>query len=99
MAPAVKTARKIESRAEEAAKAMTVMAAKVRNEIAKNCENVGENFAEEARAIHYGEKPERGIYGSTTPEESEVLKEEGIAAQPLPDIFVPDDDSDKKKLN
>ena len=99
MAPAVKTARKIESRAEEAAKAMTVMAAKVRNEIAKNCENVGENFAEEARAIHYGEKPERGIYGSTTPEESEVLKEEGIAAQPLPDIFVPDYDSDKKKLN
>ena len=99
MAPAVKTARKIESRAEEAAKAMTVMAAKVRNEIAKNCENVGENFAEEARAIHYGEKPERGIYGSTTPEESEGLKEEGITAHPLPDIFVPDYDSDKKKLN
>ena len=99
MAPAVKTARKKDARAAEAAKAMTAMAAKIRTEIGKNCENVGKNFAEEARAIHYGEKPERGIYGLTTPEESEGLKEEGIAAHPLPDIFVPDDDVAKKKLN
>ena len=99
MAPAVKTARKSEARAEHAAKAMTAMAAKIRSEIGKNCENVGTNFAEEARAIHYGEKPERGIYGSTTPKESEELKEEGIAAHPLTDIFVPDSDTDKTKLN
>ena len=99
MAPAVKTARKAAARAEDAAKAMTAMAAKIRTEIGKNCENVGTNFAEEARAIHYGEKPVRGIYGSTTPKESEALKEEGIEAQPLPDIFVPEDASDKTKLN
>lgn len=99
MAPAVKTARKTETRAEDAAKAMTAMAAKIRDEIGKTCENVGENFAEEARAIHYGEKAARGIYGSTTPKESEALKEEGIAAHPLPDIFVPETDADKKKLN
>ena len=97
MAPAVKTARKVEAREAHAAKAMSVMANKIRSEIGKNCENVGENFAEEARAIHYGEKPERGIYGSTTPKESAELKEEGIAAHPLPDILVPD--SDKTKLN
>lgn len=97
MAPAVKTARKREARTEEAAKAMSAMAAKIRTEIGKNCENVGSNFAEEARAIHYGEKPERGIYGSTTPKESEALKDEGIAAHPLPDVFVPD--TDKTKLN
>ena len=97
MAPAVKTARKSEARAKQAAKAMSAMAAKIRTEIGKNCENVGANFAEEARAIHYGEKPERGIYGSTTAEESESLKEEGIAAHPLPDAFVPE--ADKTKLN
>lgn len=97
MAPAIKTARKTEARSEEAAKAMTAMAAKIRTEIGKNCDNVGANFAEEARAIHYGEKPERGIYGSTTAEESAKLKDEGIEAHPLPDVFVPD--TDKPKLN
>jgi len=97
MAPAVKTARKVESREADAAKAMSAMAAKIRTEIGKTCENVGENFAEEARAIHYGEKPERGIYGSTTDEESAELKEEGIAAHPLPDILVPE--TAKTKLN
>jgi len=101
MAPAVKTARKAEARAlknsENAAKAMTAMAAKIRQEIGKNCENVGSDFAEEARAIHYGEKAERSIYGTTTPEESAELKDEGIEAHPLPEVFVPDDD--KPKLN
>lgn len=97
MAPAVKTARKAEARDAKAAMAMTAMAAKIRSEIGKNCENVGDNFAEEARAIHYGEKPERGIYGSTTPEESAELQDEGIEAHPLPDVFVPE--TDKPKLN
>ncbi len=97
MAPAVKTARKIEARSIEAAKAMTAVAAKIREEIGKNCDNVGADFAEEARAIHYGEKPSRGIYGSVTPEDSSALKEEGIAASPLPDAFVPD--VAKPKLN
>jgi len=97
MAPAVKTARKTEARDEKAAMAMTAMAAKIRSEISKNCENVGTNFAEEARAIHYGEKPQRGIYGSTTAEETAELKDEGIEAHPLPDVFVPDED--KPKLN
>lgn len=97
MAPAVKTARQTEARKENAAKAMSAMAEKIRSEIATHCENVGTNFAEEARAIHYGEKPERGIYGSTTPQESAELREEGIAAHPLPDVLVPD--ADKTKLN
>ena len=98
MAPAVKTARKAEAQKETQAKAaMTAVAAKIRQEIEKNCENVGPGFAEEARAIHYGEKPERGIYGSATPEETAELKEEGIAAHPLPDILMPD--AAKPKLN
>lgn len=97
MAPAIKTARKREVQSETAAQAMNAIAAKIRQEIGKNCENVGSDFAEEARAIHYGEKPERGIYGSATPEESAELKEEGIEAHPLPSLFVPEDD--KPKLN
>lgn len=97
MAPAVKTARKTEARAEQAAKTMSVVAAKIRENIGKNCDNVGDNFAEEARAIHYGEKPSRAIYGSATPEDSSALKEEGIEAHPLPDAFVPE--TAKPKLN
>jgi len=97
MAPAVKTARKSEARAEDTAKAITAIAEKIRNNIGNNCENVGSNFAEEARAIHYGEKPERGIYGSATAPETQALKEEGIEAHPLPDVFVPE--PDKTKLN
>lgn len=55
----------------------------VREVLAKT-EDVGERFAEEARRIHYGEVPERGIRGQATPEQTEALREEGIAVMPLP---------------
>ena len=57
---------------------------KVRTEIEKNCEHVGENFAEEARKIHYGESDKRGIYGETSDKEAEELAEEGIEFGRLP---------------
>ena len=38
----------------------------LKKEIEKNCEYVGENFEKEARAIHFGDSPERSIYGKTT---------------------------------
>jgi len=49
-------------------------------------EDVGERFAEEARRIHYGETPERGIRGQVSTEQRESLLEEGIEifALPLP---------------
>jgi len=47
-------------------------------------EDVGERFAEEARRIHYGEAPERGIRGKASPAETEALLAEGIAVMPLP---------------
>ena len=50
-------------------------------------EDVGPQFAEEARKIHYGEKEERSIRGQATREETEALIEEGIDVVPLP---VPD---------
>lgn len=47
-------------------------------------EDVGARFAEEARRIHYGEKPQRGIRGQATAEEREALQEEGIETLSIP---------------
>lgn len=49
-----------------------------------NTEDVGENFTEEARRIHYREAPERGIRGVASAEEREALAEEGIATVSFP---------------
>jgi hypothetical protein len=57
---------------------------KVRTEVEKNCEHVGDKFAEEARKIHYGESDKRGIYGETSDEEAEALADEGIEFGRLP---------------
>lgn len=49
-------------------------------------EDVGERFAEEARRIHYGEVPSRGIRGQVNAEQRDELIDEGIEifALPLP---------------
>lgn len=54
-----------------------------------NTEDVGTQFAEEARKIHYGEREERNIRGQATREETEALIDEGInvTALPLPEHF------------
>lgn len=57
---------------------------KVRAEVEKTCEHVGDKFAEEARKIHYGESDKRGIYGETTDDEAASLAEEGIEFGRLP---------------
>ena len=55
-----------------------------RKYIEKNCKNVGENFTQEARNIHYDKKTSKGIYGKATPEETEELLEEGIDVATIP---------------
>ena len=57
---------------------------KVVQHVMQNTEDVGSGFAEEARKIHYGEKPERNIRGQVTATESQALHEEGIAVVSLP---------------
>jgi hypothetical protein len=52
-------------------------------EVMANTEDVGERFPEEARKIHYGEGPERGIRGQASLEETRALMEEGIEVLPL----------------
>jgi len=49
------------------------------NFIKNNFEFVGDNFAYEARSIHYdNKKKEKGIFGKATKKEIKELKEEGI---------------------
>jgi len=57
---------------------------KVAREIVATTEDVGEQFPEEARRIHYHEAPERGIRGVTSKEEARALEEEGIRIVPFP---------------
>lgn len=47
-------------------------------------QDVGSDFAEVARQMHYGETEERNIRGQTTPAEAVALIEEGIPVMPLP---------------
>ena len=63
----------------------------VRRHIEDNCDNVGKDFANEARKIHHGEAEERGIYGEATKEERDALEEEGIDAVAIP--WVPRSDA------
>lgn len=53
-------------------------------EVLAKTEDVGPRFADEARKIHHGDAPERGIRGQATPDEVQALAEEGIDAVPLP---------------
>lgn len=59
----------------------------LRRKVSETCDYVGEDFAAEARAIHLGEAPRRGIYGEARPEEARELIAEGIPVAPLP--FLP----------
>ena len=52
--------------------------------IEEKCEPVGDNFAEEARRIHYGEAPHRDIYGQATDAEAGELTEEGVEFLRIP---------------
>jgi hypothetical protein len=56
----------------------------LRRYVQENADYVGPKFAEEARRIHYGEKPERHIYGEATAQEAQELVEEGVDVAPLP---------------
>ena len=53
--------------------------------IKNNFDYVGENFAYEARSIHYNNKKRsKGIYGKASKKDLKELKEEGINTQIVP---------------
>ena len=57
---------------------------KLRNYIEKNFEFVGDKFSKKVREVYYDKKSEKNIYGSTTEEEKEELREEGIELLSIP---------------
>jgi len=63
----------------------------LRRHIERNCENVGTQFAAEARRIHKGEAHPRGIYGEATQTETKALLEDGIEIASVP--WVPSSDA------
>lgn len=65
-------------------KAIIEALTELKRQVIASSDNVGDKFAEEARKIHYGEAPERGIYGQATGEEAMALIEEGIEVHALP---------------
>jgi hypothetical protein len=73
------------------AQVMMQMMREYRAHVEANSDNVGDNFAEEARKIHYKEKAARGIIGNATPVEAAELIDEGIEVHPLP--VLPEDNN------
>jgi len=101
MAPAVSTARKKEkmkAQNKQALQMMNAAADKIRKEISENCDYVGDKFVDEARAINYGDSPERGIYGEASAQEAAELRDEGVEIASLPAHLSPKSKS-KSDLN
>ena len=63
----------------------------LRKQVETHCDYVGPRFAEEARRIHRGQAPARGIYGEATKAESRKLADEGIEVASVP--WVPPTDA------
>lgn len=92
MAPAVAGTRSEGVSPEAAAKMQSMMmeaAGKVREHVEKTFDHVGDRFAREARDIHEGLAPDRGIYGEASPREVQALAEDGIKVAPLPGVTPP----------
>jgi hypothetical protein len=58
--------------------------AELRRKIEAQSEDVGRDFATEARRIHDGLAPARAIIGEARPAEARALIEDGIPVAPLP---------------
>ncbi len=67
----------------EVEKAMRALAAAQRKALSQS-KWVGDSFAEESRAMHYGEKDLSAIHGKATLKEAKELLDEGISVAPLP---------------
>ena len=91
MAPNVSNSEKIDNMDYKFQKNIKKKIIKYQKFIKENCKYVGDNFAQEARSIHYGEKKTKddekktkGIYGRVTAEEIDELNEEGIETTTIP---------------
>jgi hypothetical protein len=58
----------------------------------KDSKWVGDAFADQSRAMHYGERDPETIHGQATPDEAVALFEEGVPVAPLPFPVAPPED-------
>jgi hypothetical protein len=65
----------------------------LQTEMLKTSRHVGKTFAEDARAMHYGERDAETIHGQASAEEVRELFEEGIAVLPLPFPVIPPEEA------
>ena len=87
MAPAVSTSRSKEQVAiamDQAQKQVLEQMRELSRKVRENADYVGDQFAEEARKIHFGETEARGIYGEASKEDVHSLIEDGVEVMPLP---------------
>jgi hypothetical protein len=84
MSPNLVTKSNKKTDVQDSAKKIKKELLKFKKYIEKNCENVGDNFAQEARNIHYDNKKSKSIYGRATAEEANELQDEGIDIATIP---------------
>jgi hypothetical protein len=86
MAPAVAgTKRTARDAAPGTMQAMMMEAAgRIRRHVEENFDDVGDSFANEARAIHEGRAEDRGIYGQASPAEVRELVKDGVPVAAMP---------------
>ncbi len=90
--PVISPARHVISNAPhipEALQPVIEQLAEMQSALLKESTWVGPQFAEEVRAIHYGEADDRLIHGESSNEEALSLIEEGITIAPLPFPVLP----------
>lgn len=75
---------------QEIAQTFMEVVTKLQKHVEDTCDYVGDNFANEARAIHYGETEERPIYGEASKDETEALLDEGIEVISIPTLGAKD---------
>lgn len=97
MAPSLKGTRKQTAESPEAV--FRKFASAARKHIAETCDYVGNDFAKEARAMHFGDTDSRPIWGEVTADERKSLEADGVDASPLPEPFVPSVPPKADKVN
>lgn len=84
MSPNLVTKSNKKTDVQDSAKKIKKELLKFKKYIEQNCENVGDNFAQEARNIHYDNKKSKSIYGRATAEQANELQDEGIDIATIP---------------
>jgi hypothetical protein len=72
-------------------KVMLAEMAKAQTKMLEQSQWVGDKFADQARAMHYGEIDQLAIHGTVAPQEARAMIEEGVPVAPLIVPVVPPD--------